>query len=171
MHRAKPTLWLAVAALLASFAPALASGGDTPAETGPTWSALSDRQLDAVRGGFSALPGVVVSFGIVRTVHLNGALVGATAFQVDDLRSISAAQAEQLARQAAALSLHQSGAGNSFAAGSPTPLPGIVIQNTLSDQKIQAITEISAASNGMSLLKSMNVQQVLNDAIGAAARR
>ena len=138
---------------------------------GADWLALSDSKLDAMRGGFSVLPGIMVSFGILRTVHINGALVGSSGFQIADLRSISTGEAEQLARQTTAVSLVQTGPGNSFETVLRPGVPAIVIQNTLNNQKIQSITEINAASNGMSLMKSLNTAQTLSDALGAAAQR
>lgn len=140
------------------------------AEDGSEWLALSDSKLDSMRGGYSVQPGLMVSFGIMRTVHINGVLTSSSGFQVGELRSLTAAQAEQLGRQTAALSLVQSGNGNSFATGLQPGSPAIVIQNTLNNQKIQSTTEINAVSNGMSILKGMNLNQTLNDALGAALR-
>jgi hypothetical protein len=87
-----------------------------------------------------------------------------------DLGSITSAQAEHLARQAAALGITQVGPGNSYQAGAGPGVPALVIQNTLNDQHIQSRTEINAASNGMSLLKGMNLMETLNSAVGAATR-
>ena len=164
-------------AIMSSCAGALAAPGmdsvkPAPAQGATQWLALSDSKLDSMRGGFSAMPGVMVSFGITRTVLVNGVLAGSSGFQIADLRSISTAQAEQLARQTASINLVHIGAGN---IGTPSGQPGIagvawsplVIQNTLNDQKIQSTTEINAATNGLSILKTLNLNQTLNDALGA----
>lgn len=136
-----------------------------------TWFAAADSTLDTMRGGFGLLPGLTVSFGIVRTVEINGRIVSTTGFEVGDLRSISVAQAQQLARQIDGTNLVQSGPGNTFSATFASGTPALVIQNTLNDQKIRTMTEINALTNGMSLLKNLNLSQSLNDAIGAATRR
>ena len=164
-----PLVRLAVCALLVIL-PGLAQAS---AETGESseWLAIADSKLDNMRGGFSALPGVMVSFGILRTVHVNGVLTSQSGFQIADLRSISVAQAEQLSKQTGAMTLVQTGAGNLFDSGLKPGAPAIVIQNTLSNQKIQSLTEINATSNGMSLLKGLNTERTLSDALGAAARR
>ena len=164
-----PLTRLAVCALLVIFsglAQASAEAGESS-----EWLAIADSKLDSMRGGFSALPGVMVSFGILRTVHINGVLTSQSGFQIADLRSISVAQAEQLSKQTGAMSLVQTGAGNSFDSGLKPGAPAIVIQHTVSNQKIQSLTEINAASNGMSLLKGLNTERTLSDALGAAARR
>ena len=77
---------------------------------GEDWLAMSDGQLDEMRGGFSVQPGVMVSFGIMRTVQINGVLVSSSGFQITDLRSITAAQDERLGKQTAAVSLVHNGA-------------------------------------------------------------
>ena len=137
---------------------------------GEDWLAMSDGQLDEMRGGFSVQPGVMVSFGIMRTVQINGVLVSSSGFQIADLRSITAAQAEHLGKQTAAVSLIQNGAGNTFTTPFQAGIPAVVVQNTLNDQTIQSVTEINAASNGLSILKGINLNQTLNDALGAARR-
>jgi hypothetical protein len=135
------------------------------------WLAAADSQLETMRGGFSVGDGVMVSFGIVRTVRINDMLASSSGFQVGELRSMSAAQAEQLAKQTTSLSLVQSGAGNTFASGLAPGSPAIVIQNTLNDQRIQSLTQIDAVSNGMSILKGINLNQALSDALNASLPR
>ena len=135
---------------------------------GALWLALSDDKLAAMRGGFSTGVGVMVSFGILRTVHINGVLASSSGFQVADLRSITPMQAEQLSRQTTAVSLVQSGPGNAFTTPFAAGVPGVVVQNTLSEQKIRSVTEINAASNGMSMLKGLNLNQTLNDALAGS---
>lgn len=137
---------------------------------GSEWLAASDSLLDTMRGGFLA-PGVMVSFGITRTVHINGMLASSFSFEVGDLGSINATRAAQLAQQTSAVSVVQNGPGNTFAAVLRAASPAVVIQNTLSNQQIQSVTQIDVVSNGMSLLKNLNLNQTLSDALGAAARR
>ena len=137
---------------------------------GEDWLAMSDSQLDEMRGGFSVQPGVMVSFGIMRTVQINGVLVSSSGFQITDLRSITGAQAERLSKQTAGVSLVDNGAGNTFTTPFQTGIPAVVVQNTLNVQTIQSVTEINAVSNGQSILKGINLNQTLNDALGAVRR-
>lgn len=170
MTRLKIVLGCAAAiAGLAAGTPSAALAAAATAD-GSEWLAASDSLLDAMRGGF-LVPGVMVSFGITRTVHINGMLASSFSFQVGDLGSINATQAAQLAQQTSAVSVVQNGPGNTFAAVLPAGSPAVVIQNTLSNQKIQSVTQIDVVSNGMSLLKNLNLNQTLSDALGAAARR
>ena len=46
----------------------------------------------------------------------------------------------------------------------------MVVQNTLNVQTVQSVTEINAVSTGQSILKGINLNQTLNDALGAARR-
>ncbi len=135
------------------------------------WLAAADSKLDEMRGGFGFGSGLTVSFGIVRTVEINGTVVSTSGFQVSDLRSISVAQAQQFARQIDSTNLVQSGPGNTFSTTLSSGTPALVVQNTLDNQKIRTLTEINAVTNGMSLLKNINLSQSLNDAIGAATHR
>ena len=137
---------------------------------GEDWLAMSDSQLDEMRGGFSVQPGVMVSFGIMRTVQRNGVLVSSSGFQITDLRSITGAQAERLSKQTAGVSLVHNGAGNTFTTPFQAGIPAVVVQNTLNVQPIQSVTEINAVSSGQSILKGINLNQTLNDALGAARR-
>jgi hypothetical protein len=157
---------LATGCLVAAFPGWCADPGQ-----GSEWRAASDARLEEMRGGFSVAPGVMVSFGITRTVRIDGLPVSSSGFQVGELRSMTASQAAQLSKQAATLSLVQSGAGNTFLTPLQAASPAIVIQNTLNDRTIQSVTEINAVSNGMSLMKGLNLNQTLNDALGAAVRR
>jgi hypothetical protein len=160
----------ALLALLAMVPASCAAQSATP-DNRQTWMTTADTRLDEMRGGFALAPGLTVSFGILRTVEINGSVVSSTGFQIADLRTISVAQAEQLARQVNQLSVVQNGAGNSLATALASGMPGLLVQNTLNDQKIRTITEINAVTNGLSILKGMNLSQSLNDAINAATRR
>jgi hypothetical protein len=157
-------------ALLQGFACALlmaaASAHAAPAQE---WLAAPDEVLARLRGGF-ALPDLVVSFGIVRTVNIDGQTVVRTALNIPDVRNITTDQARQLAQQAGTLTIVQNGVGNT--AGIPLGgVPGIVIQNTQDNRQLQAITEITATTNGMRLLQSMNLNQTLADALKGALGR
>ncbi|KVA22728.1 hypothetical protein WI42_06015 [Burkholderia ubonensis] len=126
--------------------------------------ALSDTRLDAMRGGFDLPGGLQVSFGISRVAFVNGNLVTTTNFDIPDVSRITAQQAQALA--AANLgALIQVGPGNAAQPGALPGLTGAVIQNTLSNQHIQALTTIDTSVNTLSTFKNLNIMSTLNNAL------
>ncbi|AOI72418.1 hypothetical protein [Burkholderia ubonensis] len=126
--------------------------------------ALSDTRLDAMRGGFDLPGGLQVSFGISRVAFVNGNLVTTTNFDIPDVSRITAQQAQALA--AANLgALIQVGPGNAAQSGALPGLTGAVIQNTLSNQHIQALTTIDTSVNTLSTFKNLNIMSTLNNAL------
>lgn len=160
---AGPIRWAARMVLAAALAPTPALADDQ------FWLTTGDDRLAQMRGGFAIGPGLLVSFGIARTVELNGAVIARTSFHVDDLRSMNASQAQQLA-QAAAGTLVQNGAGNAFTVDVQNGLAAMVVQNALSNQQIRTVTQIDAVTNGMGLMKSLNLSRTLGDALAGALR-
>lgn len=143
-----------------------------PPEDAPVWLAASDHQLAQQRGGFSLGQGLMVSFGVSRAVYVNGQLVTATSFQVNDLTRLSPAQAALLARQIPAQAqLVQNGPGNQLAPDAALAPFTTYIQNTLNDQTIRSQTVIQASTNGLAMIKNLNLQTTLNDALGNAIRQ
>jgi hypothetical protein len=143
-------------------------------KTDPNWSmpdrlAISDERLDQMRGGFDLSSGLKVSFGISRMVVVNGNLVTTTSFNIPDLANISAQQAQQLASVNAG-SLVQNGPGNVVQPGALPALSGAVIQNTLNNQNIQALTTINTTVNSLSMFKNFNVGSTLGGALTNAVR-
>ena len=178
------------------------------------WVAASNEHLDNMRGGFDAGSGLSVSFGIVKTVMINGNLITKISFNLPDVSRITAETAKIVSDALAKAGIVQNGAGNivdtgirsevaaGTAAGAPiqstpdagvrsevaagtaagaliqgTPDAGVrsqvvagtalttLIQNTLNDQKIQTLTVINAGVNSLGLLRAMNTQMVLKDAL------
>ena len=138
-----------------------------PARADQVWDATPDGVLDQMRGGFALPDGLMVAFGIVRTVQVDGVIVSQTSLNIPDLRSITADQAQQLGRQVTGLGLGvvQTGTGNTLEVPQTQTLPGIVIQNTESNRTLQAITEITATTNSMRMLQGLNLNQALSDAL------
>jgi len=137
------------------------------------WMAVSDQQLDTQRGGFDAGSGLAVSFGIIRTVMVNGDLVSKTSFNLPDVTKITSEQARLASAAIADSGLVQIGPNNFVDAGVSSSLAtGTLIQNSLNDQQIQTLTIINTGVNSLGLLKALNTQTVLNDALlGAAGSR
>jgi hypothetical protein len=138
-----------VAALLigtALTAPASADGF-------PGGAALSDAQLDTLRGGFIGDDGMKITLGIERLVHVNGELVSSTMLRVPDL---SALRARGFELQGPAMSLVQNGPGNAIDPGVLQTLgPGMLtlVQNSLNGQVIRGTTRIDLTISGSSTLR------------------
>lgn len=129
--------------------------------------ALSDERLDAMRGGFDLPGGLKVSFGVSRAAFVNGNLVTATNFNIPDISQITAQQAQALAASNAG-ALIQIGRGNAVQPGVLPALTGSVIQNTLNNQHIQALTTINTSVNTLSMFKNLNIMSTLNNALTSA---
>jgi hypothetical protein len=159
MRRALPLLVAASVAAACGFA---------RAAEGQLWTAASDAQLDQMRGGFALAPDLMVSFGIVRTVRIDGEIVAHSALHIPDIRAMTPAQAVQLGEAARGLTI-QNGAGNS--ANVALPLPALVIQNTESNRQLQAVTEITAATNSLRMSYSLSLSRTLSDALAGGIGR
>jgi hypothetical protein len=133
------------------------------------WLAASDRTLSQLRGGFDLGAGLVVSFGISRAVYINGQLITSTSFQVSDLTRLTPVQAATLGQQISSQTqVVQNGAGNVLESGALTVPLATYIQNTLNNQTIRNQTVIDATSNGLSMVKTMNLHSTINQAIANA---
>lgn len=128
---------------------------DVPAFDASAWSAADDAVLERLRGGFewsSVASGLAVSFGFVRSVSINGELVQQTRFSLPDLAHVTPEQAMQVSDALAQTAT--------------------AVQNSLSNQNIQTLTQIDAGVNSLGILQSLNSQGVLRDAlIGAVGVR
>lgn len=141
-----------------------------PARADQLWTTTGDALLGEMRGGFALPGGLMVSFGIVRTVLVDGQVVTRTALQIPDVRAMTVDQAQQLGSQAAGLAVVQTGAGNTFQLPQSAALPGMVIQNTQNNRHLQALTEITVTTNPLRLLQGMNFNQAVGDALQGGMR-
>lgn len=147
----------------------------------PLMVSLADRHLDTstlddIRGGFDIEgTNLQYSIGIERAVYINGELVAHNTLNLKDMQVMSGGGAvPQLPVGTAAntVSTIQNGGGNTFTTTQINPnLTGTVIQNTLNDQKIQNVTTINAAVNSAQLLRSMSVQNAVQNGIVNSLRR
>lgn len=152
---------LVAAGCLAALSMTAQSGG------AQLWTATPDATLASMRGGFATPSGLMVSFGIVRTVQIDGLVVSHTSLQIHDMQNITPQQARDLA-QATSLAIVQNGAGNKANGLASLAVPGVVIQNTESNRNIQSVTVIDAATNSLGMLQGLNFNQTLNDALRGA---
>jgi hypothetical protein len=130
----------------------------------PELVVVKNDRLDDMRGGFDLPSGLVVSFGISRAAFVNGNLVNSTSFNIPDIANMTPQQAQMLA-SANSGALIQNGPGNAVQSGGLPNLSGAVIQNTLSNQQIQALTTINTTVNSLSAFKVMNLGTTLNSAL------
>ena len=130
------------------------------------WKAASDEKLDTLRGGFDTGNGMTVSFGVVRTVSINGDVVNRTSFNLPDVSKITPDQARMASSAMAQTNVVQNGTGNLVADTVRSQSSGAtLIQNSLSNQTIQTLTVINAGVNSLGLFKAINLQGVLKDAL------
>lgn len=117
-------------------------------------------RLEALRGGYQLPSGLSIAVGLERSVRVNGELVVAQRVQIPDLARITPDQAQQLA------SLTQ---GQTVTVGTGTQLTpamgGLVIQNAMDNQTIQASTSLHVSLNTLGLLQNLNFNSALTDAL------
>lgn len=146
-----------------------------PAAIGIDAMALSQGDLDKVRGGFETPGGLKISFGIERAVYINGSLVTTTSLNVSDLGKVTGGGTGALASAVAGsgnLTLIQNGPGNTFVTGPVSAATvGTIVQNTLNDQKIQNVTAINATVNSLQVVRAQNLQSTLRGALIDSLRR
>ena len=166
--------WLACALMAAALPAALPATLPTtlPAAASPAlWHAVDGATLDTLRGGFIGAHGLAVSLGVERLVSINGEVVARTSFHLTDLASLSVDQARQTSAALSGVKLIQNGSENIYRAVladgalSGNTLGGTVIQNTLSDQQIESRTVINSSVNSLGLLKTINFNGSVSDAI------
>ena len=165
--RTRPALsasWLLAGCLLAAQA-------GSPASAAPQgWNAVEPATLDRLRGGLAGPGTLMVSLGIERLVSINGEVVARTSFHLADMASLSVEQARQTSAALSGVKLIQNGSDNivqaAFAEGAMSDaLSGTIIQNTLSDQQIESRTVINSSVNSLGLLKTINFNASVSDAI------
>ena len=131
---------------------------------GGEWVAVPPEMLDALRGGFVMPSGLLMSFGIERAVYVDGQLVATARFSVPDIARITADQARNLAGVQDTM-LVQVGEGNTFV---PNGMGGIVIQNTLNNLDIRALTTISVGASTLGMFQDLNSNAALQSALHTA---
>jgi hypothetical protein len=110
---------------------------------------VSEAVLDRMRGGFqNNHNGPVMSFGIEKSVYINGRLVTSTVLNIPDV-------AQFTNNASNALTLIQNGAGNAMITNASLPALMTVIQNSLDNQTIQNQTVINATVAALSLSRSL----------------
>lgn len=120
---------------------------------------VSEKVLDRMRGGFQSDPnGPMMSFGIQRTVYINGQLVNSTVLTIPNLLQLTNNSSN-------AFTLVQNGAGNAMTSH-PSSLPPLmtVIQNSLDHQTIQNQTVMNATVAALSLNRALALGNAVSQA-------
>lgn len=148
-----------------SFAPQsapsrISAGGMRTVSVWPV--AVSDRWLDATRGGFDLGNGLLASFGIERAVYINGSLVSSTSVNIPDIGRITPDQASALTAATGTVNIIQNGANNTVdPATFGHATAATVIQNSLDNQDIRSLTTINATVNSQNMFRSLGLQESL----------
>lgn len=128
-------------------------------------NAVSDAQLDTVRGGVDTGGGLLGSFGIDRATYINGQLVAHSSITIPDIAHVTPQQATALATAMRA-GVIQNGTGNIADPSAFSSAPGaLLIQNSLDNQNIQNLTRIHATVNTLPLFNALNLQETLQSGL------
>jgi len=129
------------------------------------WEPVSERVLGSMRGGFqSSAHGPILSFGIERSVFLNGELVASTVLNISDVTKLITSPSNTV-------TLIQQGSGNVMTPDvSALPPLATVIQNTLDHQTIQSQTVLNATVAALSWARSVELGNALSQATAGTIR-
>lgn len=135
---------------------------DGPARFG---APVGPETLAELRGGFEIAGGLSLSLGIERVVSVNGEILARTNIAIPDLAAMTGDQARLAQNALGAAQLIQIGGNNYAAADLNLPNGATLLQNSLNGQDIRTATTITSTVNSMSLLKDMNFQSTIRDAV------
>ena len=128
-------------------------------------AAVSEQALDEVRGGFEIPENLLASLTLTRSAYVNGERVAYDSVHVADIGHMTASEAGALADSFRTLVI-QNGPANTFTAPDLGPA-SLVIQNTLNDQQLVALTTLSVEVNTLGAFREFNFQDGLTQALGA----
>jgi hypothetical protein len=153
----------ALRATLACCACALAAhaGADSLASATP----VDDQRLADVRGGFETPARLHAALQLERAVYVNGDLVAEHDVRIAEIGAMTAAEATALADATRTL-VSQNGPHNSFDPGGMGQA-ATVIQNTLNDQHLVAMTTLGVEVNTLGAFRETNFQDALRESLGA----
>lgn len=142
-----------------------ASPDSAPDALGSEWVPVDPALLAEMRGGMLLPSGLSLSFGIDRLVYVNGDLVASTHLHIADIAQMSREDA------AALVALNQGtviqiGSGNVITPGQA--VNGLVIQNTLDNQDIRALTSLQVGVDTLGMLQEINSYDALHNALIAS---
>jgi hypothetical protein len=153
---ARQLLWV-----LAGCAPAAVLADDPPLEHA---TPVAEAALDALRGGFEIPGNLRASLRLERAAYVNGERVFSAAVDIPDIATMTVEQASALAHTAGTLVI-QGGPNNTFNLLELGPA-STVIQNTLNDQHLMALTTVSVDVNSLGAFREMAFQDGLREGLG-----
>jgi hypothetical protein len=142
---------------------------------GPAWcddtafsekTTVEDSRLAEVRGGFELPANLHASLSLERTAYVNGQQVANLRADIPDVAHMTVAQATALQNVAGGLII-QNGPNNSFNLSDLGPA-ATVIQNTLSDQHLLALTTLTVNVNTLGTYRDLNFHDALRDNLAGA---
>lgn len=149
-------------------APPAVNGSNMASQAMPfSVAPVSDTRLMNMRGGFDLGNGLIASFGISRLIYIDGNLVAHTSVNIPDLSHLSSTQAQALASALASIDI-RNGVGNSVSPGAAGAPGTILIQNSLDNQKIRAMTTINATVKDLSTFNAINFSNGLQSAVNSS---
>jgi hypothetical protein len=147
---------------------AVAHAGEALPDPTGDWAAVDDSTLEEARGGFDLGNGMLVSLGVERLVSINGSVVVNSRFSIADMTQLSAAEARTVS-DALAAAVVQVGPGNTVDPTLPAQTLGaLLIQNSANDQAIRSQTTINTTVGNLAMLKAVNFESALRDALSSA---
>lgn len=129
--------------------------------------AVSHETLQEIRGGFELPASLLASLKLERIAEINGVRVAHLSVDIPDIAHMTTEQATALAEAAGTLVI-QNGPANDFHVTDLGPA-STVIQNTLNDQHLVALTTISVQVNSLGAFQEMNFHDGLSQALDAIA--
>lgn len=139
-----------------------------------SWKPVSDETLDQARGGFD-VAGLKASFGIERTVTIDGVATTVQSLQIPDISQMTKDQAAQLEAATRSVFVVQNGPGNSVATGTVAattaapPTSGAVASNVPSSSPSASSPPSAAASGAPGGAPAAAAPAAPSSAMGSAA--
>ena len=126
---------------------------------------VAEAALDQMRGGFDIPENLHAALRLERAAYVNGEQVAKLAVDIPDIGRMTVEQANALAQAAGTLVI-QGGPNNAFSMLELGPA-STVIQNTLNDLHLVALTTISVEVNSLGAFREMAFQDGLRDGLGS----
>ena len=124
------------------------------------WQTVNDASLKKIKGGFDVGKGLSVSFGILRTVTIDGGPVYQNSVIIPNLAQMTPDQAKALSEMV----VIQNGSRNYANPSFKSSMGGLLIQNSNSNTQIQAQTQLDIGVKNLGIFRAINLQNVLRDA-------
>ena len=129
-------------------------------------------ELESTRGGYKAGTDMMFSFGIEKAVYVNGVLEATSSLNLLSPNG-GAGGFPQVPFPGTLIQIGNPGdpnSGKNFSAISPDDFRGIILQNTLDQQRIANITKISVGLNILGAYRENNLSGILNQQLFRSIR-